>query len=60
MKRRVSLLSIILALLLLFSGCTDKGKVRIAQIKEEDAIMSAGTGTVIENVIEEGYKPVEN
>lgn len=63
-KRRGSK-AFILALLLLFTGCSNTTKipdeVPIAQITEEDAIMSLETGSKIENVLEDKiYKPVEN
>ncbi len=63
MVRRNGFLIIIIVLILLFSGCAgfcNAPEEQVAQIEEEDAIMSLGTGSVIQNVIEKGYKPIEN
>ena len=64
MMKRKGLSAFFLALLLLFTSCANTPKTSdealIAQITEENAMASLGTGSVIENVIEKGYKPVGN
>lgn len=54
----------ILALFLLFTEYADTLKnlneVPIAQIKDENEMISLDTNAKIENVLEKGYKPVKN
>ena len=64
MMKKKGIIAFALALLLLITGCANTPKTSdeppVAKVSEEDAMLSLENGTKIEEVLEKGYKPVEN